>query len=389
MVKKYYGIGKSGFNVSSCQFAIHYMFGNETTLLNFLQNVAECTHMNGYFIGTCYDGETIFNKLRKTEMDDSLVIKNNVKIWSITKRYDSDNFLPDSSSLGYKISVFQESINNTFDEYLVNFRYLVIMMEHYGFEIISQAEANDLGFRSGSGMFDIIDYRDYNLSVDEKRISFLNRYFIFKKIRGLNAKEVTNSLSSGFVEDEIVQEDEEIPIMEYELENVDAKLLKLSKEAEPEMEIDEPEIIQKALEKAPEVQEEPVIKIKKAPEAQDERICECVKANGKRCTYKAKPGSDFCGLHTDCKNPIQPEAPVPEAPEPEPAPEAAPEPAPEPAPKKTKRVAKVVESKTKKAEKGICECIKANGQRCTYKAKPGSDFCGLHTDCKNPIQENI
>ena len=35
-------------------------------------------------------------------------------------------------SLGYAIGVYQESINKTFKEYLVNFNYFVRMMENYG-----------------------------------------------------------------------------------------------------------------------------------------------------------------------------------------------------------------------------------------------------------------
>ena len=31
----------------------------------------------------------------------------------------------------------------------------------------------------------------------------------------------------------------------------------------------------------------------------------------------------------------------------------------------------------------ICECIKqSDGQRCTYRAKPGSPLCGVHKSCK-------
>ena len=45
-------------NVSSIQFALHYMFENTETLHNFLDmNIAECTKLGGYFIGTSYDGK--------------------------------------------------------------------------------------------------------------------------------------------------------------------------------------------------------------------------------------------------------------------------------------------------------------------------------------------
>lgn len=33
----------------------------------------------------------------------------------------------------------------------------------------------------------------------------------------------------------------------------------------------------------------------------------------------------------------------------------------------------------------ICQCIKKDGNRCTYKAKPGKLFCGVHKNCKKSI----
>ena len=78
-VYKNYGIGKSGFNVSSIQFAIHYVFENILTLNNFLKNVAECTKLNGYFIGTSYAGETIFRIKTKIKANQLSLIKIAIK----------------------------------------------------------------------------------------------------------------------------------------------------------------------------------------------------------------------------------------------------------------------------------------------------------------------
>ncbi|NDH07312.1 hypothetical protein EBX93_15580, partial [bacterium] len=64
-VARQYGKGVDGFNVSSCQFAIHYFFEDPDTLKGFMKNIAECTKQNGYFIGTAYDGKLVFNELRK------------------------------------------------------------------------------------------------------------------------------------------------------------------------------------------------------------------------------------------------------------------------------------------------------------------------------------
>lgn len=207
-VYKYHGIGKDGFHVSSCQFAIHYFFENETTVNNFIRNVAECTAMNGYFIGTCYDGQIVFNKLKPMKKNENITIsKKGNKIFEITKLYDVDVFADDEKSLGLPINVYQETINNVFREYLVNFQYLVSLMNKYGFILISDEESNKLGLPRGSGLFNELfnimeneikanpqkkyDYGDsLNMTKEEKEISYMNRYFVFKKTMNVNVKEM-------------------------------------------------------------------------------------------------------------------------------------------------------------------------------------------------------
>jgi len=206
-ILKQYGKGTKGFDVSSCQFAIHYMFENKRTFYNFIRNVAECTKMNGYFIGCCYDGRKIFDMFRREPIGKTEEIYvNDVKIWSITKDYNEDRFEPDDSCLGYKIGVFQDTINQNIDEYLVNMDFLTITMEKYGLKLISRNEAGKLGLPSGSGMFSDMfnqmmkegkagSYKGAKyMTPEEKQISFLNRFFVFKKHAEINAEKLTTSL---------------------------------------------------------------------------------------------------------------------------------------------------------------------------------------------------
>jgi hypothetical protein len=207
-VSRQYGVGEEGFNVSSCQFALHYFFENPDSLQGFLRNVAECTALNGYFIGTAYDGKQVYNMLKKTKTGESIqIVEGGKKIWEITKGYGADNFEDDSSCIGYKIDVYQESINQSIGEFLVNFDYLNRIFELYGFKIIDREEAKTLGLPEGSGMFSelfvnmqeaikINKYkeRDYGsafkMTSFEKKISFLNRYFVYKKIREVNTEKI-------------------------------------------------------------------------------------------------------------------------------------------------------------------------------------------------------
>ena len=207
-VVRQYGKGIEGFNVSSCQFAIHYFFENQEVFQNFMRNISECTKLGGYFIGTSYDGKLIFNLLKSKSVGDGIeIIEDGVKIWDIKKEYTGEILEDDITCLGKKIEVFQESINKYFSEYLVNYDYLNRVMEDYGFRLITRDEAHNIGLPEGSGLFSELfmnmqeeikrnksKEKDYGkamlMNSFEKKISFLNRYFVYKKIRNVNAAKV-------------------------------------------------------------------------------------------------------------------------------------------------------------------------------------------------------
>jgi hypothetical protein len=80
-------------------------------------------------------------------------------------------------------------------------------MSAYGFEVASREEALDMGLPDGSGLFselfmNMLDEisknkfkaKDYekapDMSAYEKKISFLNRYFVYKKVRVVNTETV-------------------------------------------------------------------------------------------------------------------------------------------------------------------------------------------------------
>lgn len=220
-VYRAFGRGASGFNIASMQFALHYMFASERDLTNFARNLAECVALGGYFIATFYDGKTVFNMLRDKQPGEMVSLhEGDKRIWGMVKQYGGEGIavdkLPDNvSSVGLKINVFQESINQWIVEYLVNFNYFTRVMEEYGFALPVMEEANAMGLPNATGMFDVI----YNKLVDntnrvnhhrkfaddkeagllaeiaamteaERKISFLNRYCVFKKVRAVEAQKI-------------------------------------------------------------------------------------------------------------------------------------------------------------------------------------------------------
>ena len=172
-----------GFNISSCQFAMHYYFKNKSTLEGLIRNVTECTKLGGYFIGTCFNGKKIFNLLQNKEKNESIIVrKHKTKIFEIKKKYDHVDFKNEISSLGYEVEVYQETINKYFSEYLVHFEFLERVMNLYGFEGIDSKEFPDSLLKK-YGSFEDFYSDSIELSEEEKKISFLNNYFIFKKVK--------------------------------------------------------------------------------------------------------------------------------------------------------------------------------------------------------------
>jgi curved DNA-binding protein CbpA len=129
----------------------------------------------------------------------------------VTKGYTKDYFEEDDTSLGYDIDVYQETINKKFREYLVNFDYLTRMMDNYGFALLTREECNEIGIPESVGSFQQLyglmeqeikkNYKRkteygsaFTMNSKEKQISFYNNYFIYKKIRNVDARAVYNTM---------------------------------------------------------------------------------------------------------------------------------------------------------------------------------------------------
>jgi len=227
-VYKQYGIAQEGFNISSCQFALHYFFENNLILHEFLRNIAECTAVGGHFIGTCYDGKTVFKRLQTKNKGEGIsLMKQTKKIFEITKMFDETGFPDDETSVGYMIHVYQDSINKTFPEYLVNFDYFVQMMGNYGFVLLKKEEAVGIGLPNGTGLFSdlftemeqelhqnprkSVDYKKgKDMTPDEKWISFMNRYFVFRKMHHVDAERIYKQFVSKKLMSDLQEEKEEL-----------------------------------------------------------------------------------------------------------------------------------------------------------------------------------
>ena len=156
------------------------------------------------------------------------LIKKAPKIYEVIKQYETSKFNDDENSVGLAIDVYQESINKTFREYLVNFDYLVRVLENYGLVPLTKEECKLRNLPNSHGPFSELfgdmekelKQRKYSksnvgaapdMTPEEKRISFMNRYFIFKKVRNVDTSSITLDITSikQEIEKELVKSKEE------------------------------------------------------------------------------------------------------------------------------------------------------------------------------------
>ena len=203
-----HGVGRDGFDVVSNMFSTHYFFENIEILNEYLRNISENCKINGYFVGTCYDGRKVFNMLQgKSYGESEYIIEEGEKVWEMKKMYSNDSFPSDMNGVGLRVDVYQESINKMFPEYLVNFDYFKEVLELYGFDMIDSTECKDFGILTGVDSFQRLFAKmqnkvekkklhvkkigtALNMTDYEKKVSFLNNYFIFKKVRNVDVHNV-------------------------------------------------------------------------------------------------------------------------------------------------------------------------------------------------------
>lgn len=170
-------------DIITCNFALHYFFENEKIFDIFKTSLINNLKINGYFIGTIFDGFSIINNI------NNQIDKNFDQLFKI------DNLNINNTLFGNKIKVYLRDsiIDNISYEYLIFFGKFVSKMEDNGFILIDSKLFSE---------FEEIKY----LENYEQTFSALNRYFVFKFINNKiedsyksdNIKNNTNGLNLSY-----------------------------------------------------------------------------------------------------------------------------------------------------------------------------------------------
>jgi len=191
MIRKFEGIASSGFHVVACMFSLHYMFRDRAMFDGWLMNLGASLKTDGYFIGCCFDGDTVAKKLQAVPEGQLLLgTQKDTTLWSIRKQYDDayTGVLPDTDEgLGRMIKVYFASIGDEYEEYLMSFPYLVKRLREIGCELLTDEECHAIGLRNSTAMFETSHKMASNhgevyamISVVQE-YSYFHRWFIFKR----------------------------------------------------------------------------------------------------------------------------------------------------------------------------------------------------------------
>ena len=192
-------MNRSKFDVISCQFAIHYMFKDEQTLQNFIDNISNNIKVNGYFIGSTMNG-LLVDKLLDKEANVSGKVGDKI-VWNIRKKYKKYDMKEPKNNYGLEITNYFHSIGKEFTEYLVDFELLDMKMKDAGFRQLTKDDFKDFerhdkkysdeeieNFYDFGKIYDYEKSKDkenpqLNMTDDLLQYSKLYRRILYKKIK--------------------------------------------------------------------------------------------------------------------------------------------------------------------------------------------------------------
>ena len=179
------------FDTISLQFCFHYFFKDEISFRTILQNLNDNLKIGGFVIGTTFDGERIYDALKENDSISGKEFSGDL-MWKIEKKYKNKkiSFTEKLPNFGKQIDVLVKTIGVVHPEYLVNFKYLVKLMEEYGFSMVFIKPFEELykEIIDGKNVMnqsqkDLEKCQEFakEMSDAEKRFSFFFSAFMFKK----------------------------------------------------------------------------------------------------------------------------------------------------------------------------------------------------------------
>ena len=192
------------FDSINCQFTIHYMFNSENRIKQLFTNVNKLLKPNGFMLISCFDGDSIIQKLNENNGEFSISYINNqgvnLDLFKIIKLYNSKD---ESNSFNLPIDVYNYLYSSSGKtEFVVKKDVLISYAKEYGNLELVETQMFNSFYESNRNIIKYLKnnnnlnskmqnsfnnlYKFYNfesiLDQDSLEFSKLNRYFVFRKI---------------------------------------------------------------------------------------------------------------------------------------------------------------------------------------------------------------
>ena len=190
--------GMGEWDVTSCQFALHYACESAETFKTFVGNLRHCKSV---FFGTYLDGKAVYSLLAGKDRHTFRV--RGKTFAEITKRYEDTGEWKEE--FGQKVEVLLESIVKPTPEYLVPFQACSDILAEAGFELVETKSFGEI-YTTQSAV---------RLEQPEQDFSFLYRTFVFRRNEMPALQDPEGKLLwQKAEEDEEEEEEEEAPSVE-------------------------------------------------------------------------------------------------------------------------------------------------------------------------------
>jgi len=172
------------FNLIISMFTLHYFHKNENSLTNFLETVSNNLSPGGYFIGICFEGKKVNKLLRNKNKGDSI----DTESWSIKKMFNKNNNVGSEIEISLESGIFNQT------EWLVNFKHIQNKLEKMKLHLVDINDVDDNLLNYITNKYN----KNINLGKNEKKYSYLNSTFVFRKSKLVIRKKLRSNEINKF-----------------------------------------------------------------------------------------------------------------------------------------------------------------------------------------------
>lgn len=191
------------YDVVNCQFAVHYFFKSDTTLLNCVSNIKKFLKPSGYLLLTTFDADVVnqsFDENGKITSNYTTQEGEKKVIFEVVRKYDGviDNLNKTGIPIDVHLPSFEDGMYQT--EYLVSKKLMVDTFESNGFKLLDtdlfvnmfnkhkyffdQAAKYEENNQNKSWYMKVKEYYNHDDQINKSCFKYtkLNRFYVFQKL---------------------------------------------------------------------------------------------------------------------------------------------------------------------------------------------------------------